>query len=118
MVQKRSVDLYRLLCLIIIISGGCCLALAFGQSATPLNVVGSEWTTVSLTQAGLKSEPIAGMLRAIKRGVYKNIHCVLLVRGGRLCLEEYFQGYDRDKMHEIRSATKSIGSVVGGHCHR
>jgi hypothetical protein len=98
MVQKRSVDLYMLLCLIIIFSGACCLASAFGQSATPLNDVGDEWTTVSLMLAGVKSEPIAALLREIKRGVYKNIHCVLLVRGGWLCLEEYFQGYDRDKI--------------------
>jgi CubicO group peptidase (beta-lactamase class C family) len=100
--------------LIILFSTACCLAPAFGQCTAPLDDADDDWTTVSLTQAGVKSEPIAGMIRAIQRGVYKNIHCVLLVRGGRLCLEEYFQGYDRDKIHEIRSATKSTGSVLVG----
>jgi CubicO group peptidase (beta-lactamase class C family) len=114
MARKPSADLYRLFCLIILFSTACCLAPAFGQCTAPLDDADDDWTTVSLTQAGVKSEPIAGMIRAIQRGVYKNIHCVLLVRGGRLCLEEYFQGYDRDKIHEIRSATKSIGSVLVG----
>ena len=57
---------------------------------------------------------LAGLIRAIRRGDYKNIHAVLLARGGRLILEEYFQGYSRDRPHPLRSATKSLGSALVG----
>lgn len=57
---------------------------------------------------------MADMIGAIRRGDYKNIHAILLAKDGLLILEEYFQGYTRDKPHLLRSATKSIGSVLVG----
>ncbi len=57
---------------------------------------------------------IHDMLSAIRKGVYEDVHAVLLVKSGRLVLEEYFDGYDRDQLHPIRSATKSIASVLMG----
>jgi len=57
---------------------------------------------------------IHDMLSAIRKGSYENVHAVLLAKSGRLVLEEYFHGYDRDQVHPIRSATKSIASVLMG----
>jgi len=53
-------------------------------------------------------------MQAILAEKYKNVHSVLLVKNGRLILEEYFYDYNRKKLHRIRSATKSIGSVLTG----
>jgi CubicO group peptidase (beta-lactamase class C family) len=39
---------------------------------------------------------------------------VLIARHGRLALEEYFYGFDGDRMHDMRSASKSITSVLAG----
>jgi len=75
---------------------------------------GGSWVTASPSEVGLKAAPLAAMVKAIERGDYQKIHAVLLVRGGRLVLEEYFGGYSREKLHPIRSATKSIGSVLVG----
>ena len=36
------------------------------------------------------------------------IHALLIARHGRLVLEEYFHGFSRDKLHILRSASKSI----------
>lgn len=42
------------------------------------------------------------------------IHSVLVVRRGRLVLEEYFHGYDRDTPHDLRSAGKTFASLLLG----
>lgn len=39
---------------------------------------------------------------------------MLLVRNGKLILEEYFYGYDRDSKHELHSVSKSITSILVG----
>lgn len=43
-----------------------------------------------------------------------NIHSLLIARHGRLVLEEYFHGFDKDRLHDMRSASKSITSVLIG----
>lgn len=42
------------------------------------------------------------------------IHSVAIARHGRLVLEEYFHGYDRDTPHDTRSASKSWTNVLIG----
>lgn len=42
------------------------------------------------------------------------IHSLLVARRGRLVLEEYFFGYDRDTPHDTRSAGKTFASVMLG----
>jgi len=113
--QELSADLFGLFCSIIIFSLTICLTPADGWTSTSLpDEADTGWTTLSLTEADVKVAPINELIRAIKRGDYKNIHSVLLARGGLLVLEEYFQGYDRGKPHQIRSATKTIGAVLIG----
>jgi CubicO group peptidase (beta-lactamase class C family) len=54
------------------------------------------------------------MLEDIRGGDWVNIDSVLLVKDGKLVLEEYFGANHRDTFHQIRSATKSIGSILVG----
>jgi CubicO group peptidase (beta-lactamase class C family) len=42
------------------------------------------------------------------------IHSLLVARRGRLVLEEYFFGHDRDALHDTRSAGKTFASVMLG----
>jgi CubicO group peptidase (beta-lactamase class C family) len=42
------------------------------------------------------------------------IHGVLIARHGKLVFEEYFHGEHRDKMHDTRSAAKSLTATVVG----
>lgn len=42
------------------------------------------------------------------------IHSILIARRGRLVLEEYFFGYDRETPHDLRSAGKTFASVMLG----
>lgn len=42
------------------------------------------------------------------------IHSVLVARRGRLVLEEYFFGYSAERLHDLRSASKTFTSVMAG----
>lgn len=44
----------------------------------------------------------------------KLIHSVIVVRRGRIVLEEYFHGYNRDTPHDLRSAGKTFASLLVG----
>jgi len=43
-----------------------------------------------------------------------HVHSLLVARKGKLVLEEYFSGFDRDKPHDTRSAAKTFSSVMLG----
>ncbi len=51
---------------------------------------------------------------AILGGTYKDVHSVLLYQDGKLVLEEYFYGYNAQRTHQLRSATKSFVSALAG----
>ena len=68
----------------------------------------------SLQDAGLKVALIGKMVEQIANETHKNVDSVLLIKEGKLVLEEYFYQYDRDKLHQLRSATKSVVSALVG----
>jgi CubicO group peptidase (beta-lactamase class C family) len=43
-----------------------------------------------------------------------DVHAVLIARHGKLVLEEYFHGEHRDKLHDTRSAAKSLTATLVG----
>lgn len=46
------------------------------------------------------------------------IHSLLVSRQGRLVLEEYFAGHDREMPHDLRSAGKTLSAILVGAAHR
>ena len=68
----------------------------------------------SLQDAGLNVALIGKMVEQIANETYKNVDSVLLIKKGKLVLEEYFYQYDREKLHQLRSATKSVVSALVG----
>jgi CubicO group peptidase (beta-lactamase class C family) len=52
--------------------------------------------------------------RAIAENVYKEIKSVVVIRDGRLLLEEYFNGATRETLHNTRSVGKSFASTLMG----
>lgn len=67
-----------------------------------------------LASAGLDASVAHAVVRGVEDGRYADLHGILLYRHGRLVLEEYFYGYDRDRPHQMRSATKSVVSALVG----
>lgn len=43
-----------------------------------------------------------------------DMHSMLLLRRGQIVVEEYYNGYDEARTHDLRSATKSITSLLIG----
>ena len=78
--------------------------------------LGDGWQTSSLDEEGVDTEKIKALMQHILNGheAVKNIHSVLLVKDGRLALEEYFYGTHRNHMHQIQSDTKSVISILMG----
>ncbi|MBX7248035.1 MAG: beta-lactamase family protein [Caulobacteraceae bacterium] len=77
------------------------------------------WPVGTLEEAGLDRAAIERFVqRLIDLPMDSNgasdVHAVLIARRGRLVLEEYFHGFDRDRLHDTRSAAKSIASVLMG----
>jgi CubicO group peptidase (beta-lactamase class C family) len=54
------------------------------------------------------------IVRGVLNGTYKDVHGVLLYQHGKLVFEEYFYGYNVNRTHQLRSATKSVVSALAG----
>jgi CubicO group peptidase (beta-lactamase class C family) len=72
------------------------------------------WETSSLKEEDISSTKINEMMLDILGGNDKNIHSLLLIKNGKLVLEEYFYGYNRDTSHFLASVSKSITSIIIG----
>ncbi len=70
--------------------------------------------TGHLAQSGLDQSLLTEMMEKIINGTYKNVHSILIVKDGKLVLEEYFYEHHKNKLHELRSATKSFISALTG----
>jgi CubicO group peptidase (beta-lactamase class C family) len=80
---------------------------------------GDGWTTARARDAGMDEAVLERLVRrladadpSVRRPAL--IHSLLVAHRGRLVLEEYFFGFDRERRHDIRSAGKTFGSVLLG----
>ncbi len=69
--------------------------------------------TASLEKVGLNTS-LLGFMDSINNGAYEHIHSIIITKDKKLVFEEYFHGYDREYLHDTRSAFKSIASLVVG----
>ncbi len=51
---------------------------------------------------------------SIDEGLYKHITSIVVVKNGKLLVEEYFNGSARDSLHDPRSVGKSFASTIAG----
>lgn len=81
------------------------------------------WDTASLGSVGLDANLIQQLSERISDNAYQNIHSVLIIKNGKLVVEEYFPGrnsagqnqtFTRDTLNEMKSATKSVNSILVG----
>ena len=82
------------------------------------------WETASLTDVGLDSNPITQYMNELLNNIQHKIHGILIIKNGKLVLEEYFPGYvfyhgplmdfNRETKHNLASVTKSFTSALIG----
>ncbi|QSB28923.1 serine hydrolase [Flavobacterium sp. CLA17] len=70
--------------------------------------------TGSIDKTGLDKALLTEMMQKIVDGTLPNVHSVLIIKDGKLVFEEYFYEYNKAKLHELRSATKSFVSALTG----
>lgn len=91
---------------------------------------GDGWQTASLTDAGMRVEPLKALMEIWLNREGHEIHSLLVVKDNLLVFEGYFAGhdfsvsrsnyhgtllhFDRDTAHNLHSATKSITSTLLG----
>jgi CubicO group peptidase (beta-lactamase class C family) len=77
------------------------------------------WAVDSLEAVGISRQQIEAFIQKLidmPDGTVhaSDIHGVLIARHGKLVLEEYFHGFDRTRLHDTRSAAKSVTSTIAG----
>jgi len=76
--------------------------------------VDDEWDMTSFDAEGLDSSRF-GLLKArIIDGTFKDINSIIVVKHGKILIEEYFNGADSHALHDMRSAGKSFTSALVG----
>ncbi|MEM6645427.1 MAG: serine hydrolase [Bacteroidota bacterium] len=99
----------RLLLLAFVLSASGCSSKALLEplgTDTPL-------PSTTLAEARLDTAVIGSMARQIDAQKH-DLHSLLIMRGGKLAFEAYYNGHTRHTPHDIRSATKSITSLLTG----
>jgi CubicO group peptidase (beta-lactamase class C family) len=75
----------------------------------------ASWPRSSLKEQGIDEARIDQLVTTIRENrEIRNIHSLLIVRNGRLVLEEYFGGHDAEELHELQSVSKSVTSALVG----
>jgi len=99
---------------------------AFSLSAA-CAVSAHDWQRASPAEAGFSPEIGDTLDDAVRRNELANLHAVVVVRGGKLALERYYEGADERRgrslgtvafgpeiKHDLRSVTKSIVGLLYG----
>ncbi|MEL6366031.1 MAG: serine hydrolase domain-containing protein [Pseudomonadota bacterium] len=77
------------------------------------------WTVAAAEEAGFDRQALDDLVAELAADDPRNarprlIHSVLAAHKGRLVLEEYFYGYDRETRHDTRSLAKVFAPVLVG----
>lgn len=77
------------------------------------------WPVATLEEVGMSEEPFREMIETVIDPPARDahtpyVHGMLVARGGKLVVEEYFHGFHRGVPHDTRSAQKSLGSFLVG----
>jgi CubicO group peptidase (beta-lactamase class C family) len=86
-----------------------------------------DWATIPPADAGFMPDLAARLDDAVRKGELRNLHAVLVARGGKLVIERYYDGRDErwgqplgtvkfgpDVKHDLRSISKSVVGLLYG----
>ncbi len=89
-------------------AAGIALLLSSGSAST------RDWARISYADAGVDSLRIVDLFQRTANGEFPYVEGIVIVRHSGLVAESYYHGYGPDRPHDIRSATKSITSLLIG----
>jgi len=71
------------------------------------------WNTAFIGDVIQDTIPLFKVMEQLAKGESR-LHSILLLKNNQLLLEEYYQEYDLNKVHDLRSSSKSIRSLLMG----
>ncbi len=100
-----------------------CVALLFGcgepgspsleENLSPPAATDDGWPVSELELEGVQGQPVQNLVRELQLSPQR-VDSFLIVRHGKLVLESYFGGWQRERLHELRSVSKSVNSLLVG----
>lgn len=99
-----------------------CLAACGGKReptgpGSPPDATGDGWAVASFEDEGVKRSWFDGLEHDVQEGTVELPDAVVVARNGKLLYERYWNGFARDEAHDLRSATKSLTSLLVGMAH-
>lgn len=74
----------------------------------------TDLPSVSLKEAGFNKDSITNLVEAISNTTHKDFRGIVVIKDGKIAVEEYFNTFWRKSIHDIRSAGKSITALLLG----
>ena len=111
--MRRNVMLAAILLACALLLPGCGRAEAPSLYEVP-PALDDGWQTAPPESVGLDREKIEALVQEIRGSGHDQLHSVLLVKDGKLVLEEYLNGYYRQRPQDVASVTKSVTSILIG----
>lgn len=72
------------------------------------------YSGIPVSTASFDQNKIKTLKGNIDEGVFKKISSVIVIKNGKLLIEEYFNGKNRNSLHDTRSVGKSFASSMAG----
>ncbi len=81
--------------------------------------MGDAWRTASAATVRMDAAALQAIVRSLidvdpTSETEPRVHSLLVARDGRLVLDEYFRGHDASTLHDLRSASKTMTSIMAG----
>ena len=80
---------------------------------TPVAIT-DDWPIGTPAEAGLDVARMTDLVQRLRAGRYGRMASLLVVRDGRLVVEEYFNGWSAGASHTLQSVTKSVTALLTG----
>jgi CubicO group peptidase (beta-lactamase class C family) len=83
------------------------------KNLLPPVVLNDGWDVSDLGSENIEAVRIHSLINNLN-GNHRNIHSLLIIRNNKLVSESYFGGWHRERLHTLRSASKSFISTLTG----
>ena len=72
------------------------------------------WTITNPASVGINEDSLGNFFTYIRSEQHPDFRAIMVAKDGKLVMEEYFNSFWRTNIHDIRSAGKSITSMLAG----
>jgi CubicO group peptidase (beta-lactamase class C family) len=73
-----------------------------------------EFSTASIDEAKLDVKIMDKLLQKTAQGEFGEINSLIILKNGKLVVEEHYNGFKSNQLHQLQSCTKSLTSLLVG----